>query len=75
MDHQHPSRALGSQVLEQCAADSVPLAARQNIGVADQFVPHDEGYGPRPVPVCQGDPELAWHLTESLILKEEFDKE
>jgi protocatechuate 4,5-dioxygenase beta chain len=43
------------------------------IGVADQFAPHDEGYGPRPVPVCQGDPALAWHLTESLILREEFD--
>jgi protocatechuate 4,5-dioxygenase beta chain len=43
------------------------------IGVADQFAPHDEGYGARPVPVCQGDPDLAWHLTESLILKDEFD--
>jgi len=43
------------------------------IGVADHFEPHDEGYGPRPVPACQGDPELAWHLTESLVLKDEFD--
>lgn len=43
------------------------------IGVAEHFEPHDEGYGPRPVPACQGDPELAWHLTESLVLKDEFD--
>ena len=34
--------------------------------------PADEGWGPRPVPVVQGHPELAWHLAESLIL-DEFD--
>ncbi|APR38377.1 class III extradiol dioxygenase subunit beta [Paraburkholderia sp. SOS3] len=43
------------------------------IGMGAQFAPHDEGYGPRPVPVCQGEPEFAWHLVESLVLKEEFD--
>jgi protocatechuate 4,5-dioxygenase beta chain len=42
------------------------------IGVAAQFPPADEGWGPREVPVVQGHPELAWHLSESLIL-EEFD--
>jgi protocatechuate 4,5-dioxygenase beta chain len=42
------------------------------IGVADSFPPADEGWGPRKVPVVQGHPELAWHLSESLIL-EEFD--
>lgn len=52
------------------ALDMTPTFA---IGVADQFPPHDEGYGPRPVPICQGDPSLAWHLTESLVLKDEFD--
>lgn len=43
------------------------------LGMADAFAPHDEGYGPRPVPTCQGDPALAWHLAESLILNDEFD--
>ncbi|GGI04078.1 class III extradiol dioxygenase subunit beta [Egicoccus halophilus] len=42
------------------------------IGVADEFEPADEGFGPRPVPTVQGHPELAWHLAESLIL-DEFD--
>lgn len=42
------------------------------IGVAAEFPPADEGWGPRNVPVVHGHPELAWHLAESLIL-EEFD--
>jgi protocatechuate 4,5-dioxygenase beta chain len=42
------------------------------LGLADEFPPADEGYGPRPVPTVAGDPELAWHLAESLIL-DEFD--
>ena len=42
------------------------------IGVAGEFPPADEGWGPRPVPVVKGHPRLAWHLAESLIL-DEFD--
>ena len=42
------------------------------IGVAREFPPADEGWGPRPVPVVKGHPGLAWHLAESLIL-DEFD--
>jgi len=42
------------------------------LGCADQFPPADEGYGPRPVPVVKGHPELAAHLAQSLIL-DEFD--
>jgi hypothetical protein len=34
--------------------------------------PADEGFGPRPVPVVEGHPELAWHIAQSLIL-DEFD--
>lgn len=37
------------------------------LGVGEKFAPHDEGYGPRPVPEVQGAPELAWHLADSLI--------
>jgi protocatechuate 4,5-dioxygenase, beta chain len=42
------------------------------LGCADEFPPADEGYGPRPVPVVPGDPALAAHLAQSLIL-DEFD--
>ena len=49
--------------------DVIPTFA---LGLADEFPPADEGYGPRPVPPVVGHPELAWHLAESLIL-DEFD--
>jgi len=42
------------------------------LGCAASFDPCDEGYGPRPVPVVEGHPELAAHLAQSLIL-DEFD--
>ncbi len=42
------------------------------LGVAAEFQPADEGWGPRPVPVVKGDPDFAWHLVESLILND-FD--
>jgi protocatechuate 4,5-dioxygenase beta chain len=49
--------------------DMIPTFA---IGVGSEFQPADEGYGPRKVPVVTGHPQLAWHMTESLIL-DEFD--
>src|SRR5947209_434237 len=49
--------------------ESIPTFA---IGVADEFMPADEGWGPRPVPTVQGDPALAAHLVERLVL-DEFD--
>ena len=42
------------------------------IGCAEEFKPADEGWGPRPVPVVKGDPDLAWHIAQSCIL-DEFD--
>lgn len=42
------------------------------LGCAEIFPPADEGWGPRPVPVVEGHPDLAWHLAQSLIL-DEFD--
>lgn len=51
------------------ALDLTPTFA---LGVGTEFHPHDEGYGPRPVPVVKGDAEFGWHLAESLIL-DEFD--
>ena len=42
------------------------------IGCADSFAPADEGWGPRPVPVVQGHPDLAWHIAQSVI-QSDFD--
>jgi protocatechuate 4,5-dioxygenase beta chain len=43
-----------------------------SLGVAAEFQPADEGWGPRKVPVVKGDPDFAWYLVESLILSD-FD--
>jgi protocatechuate 4,5-dioxygenase beta chain len=42
------------------------------IGCGETFKSCDEGWGPRPVPVVEGFPDLAWHLAQCLIL-DEFD--
>ena len=42
------------------------------IGTAAEFEPADEGYGARPVPKVQGDPELASHIAQSVI-QQDFD--
>jgi protocatechuate 4,5-dioxygenase beta chain len=42
------------------------------IGCAAEFQPADEGWGPRPVPVVKGHPELAAHIAQSVI-QDDFD--
>ena len=42
------------------------------IGCAERFLPADEGWGPRPVPVVENDADFAWHIAQSCIL-DEFD--
>ena len=49
--------------------DVVPTFA---LGCAEDFAPADEGWGPRPVPMVMGDPVLAGHLAEQLVI-DEFD--
>jgi protocatechuate 4,5-dioxygenase beta chain len=49
--------------------DCIPTFA---IGCADSYAPADEGWGPRPVPVVQGHPELAAHIAQSVI-QDDFD--
>ena len=49
--------------------DIVPTFA---IGCAQNFAPADEGWGPRPVPVVEGHPELASHIAQSVI-QQDFD--
>jgi protocatechuate 4,5-dioxygenase, beta chain len=50
--------------------DAVPTFA---LGCADSFTPADEGWGPRRVPVVQGHPKLAWHIANSVVVRDEFD--
>jgi Catalytic LigB subunit of aromatic ring-opening dioxygenase len=57
---------------DHASAFSLEVIPTFALGLADEFPPADEGYGPRPVPVVEGHPELAWHLAESLII-DEFD--
>ena len=49
--------------------DVIPTFA---IGCAERFQPADEGWGPRKVPDVMGHPELASHITQSVI-QEDFD--
>ena len=57
---------------DHASAFSLELIPTFAIGCAAEFAPADEGWGPRPVPVVEGHPELAWHIAEHLIL-DEFD--
>jgi len=57
---------------DHASAFSLELIPTFAIGCAERFAPADEGWGPRPVPVVEGHPGLAWHMAESLIL-DEFD--
>lgn len=57
---------------DHASAFSLQLIPTFALGVAGEFPPADEGFGPRKVPVVPGHPQLAWHLAESLIL-DEFD--
>jgi len=53
-------------------AFSLELIPTFAIGCAEEFQPADEGWGPRPIPVVQGHPELAAHIAQSVI-QQDFD--
>ncbi|NKC00634.1 MAG: protocatechuate 3,4-dioxygenase [Pseudomonadales bacterium] len=57
---------------DHASAFSLELVPTFAIGCADRFQIADEGWGPRPVPVVEGHPELAWHIAQSAI-EDEFD--
>jgi len=57
---------------DHASAFSLEVIPTFAIGCAESFAPADEGWGPRPVPVVEGHPELAWHIAQSTIL-DEFD--
>jgi protocatechuate 4,5-dioxygenase, beta chain len=57
---------------DHATAFSLEIVPTFAIGCAAQFAPADEGWGPRPVPVVQGHPELASHVAQAVI-QQDFD--
>ena len=57
---------------DHATAFSLEMIPTFAIGTAAQFQPADEGWGPRPVPVVQGHPDLAAHIAQSVI-QQDFD--
>jgi protocatechuate 4,5-dioxygenase beta chain len=57
---------------DHASAFSLEIIPTFALGCAESFAIADEGWGPRPVPVVPGHPDLAWHIAQSTIL-DEFD--
>jgi protocatechuate 4,5-dioxygenase beta chain len=57
---------------DHASAFSLDIVPTFAIGCAERFAPADEGWGPRPVPVVEGHPELAAHIAQSVI-QQDFD--
>jgi protocatechuate 4,5-dioxygenase beta chain len=57
---------------DHASAFSLDIVPTFAIGVAAEFQPADEGWGPRPVPKVVGHPELASHIAQSVI-QDDFD--
>src|ERR1700739_2606184 len=57
---------------DHATAFSLDLIPTFAIGTAAEYMPADEGWGPRPVPNVIGHPELAAHIAQSVI-QQDFD--
>ena len=57
---------------DHATAFSLEMIPTFAIGCAAEFTPADEGWGPRPVPKVMGHPELAAHISQSVI-QQDFD--
>jgi protocatechuate 4,5-dioxygenase beta chain len=57
---------------DHATAFSLEMIPTFAIGCAASYQPADEGWGPRPVPVVVGHPELASHIAQSVI-QDDFD--
>ncbi len=57
---------------DHATAFSLEMIPTFAIGTGASFQPADVGWGPRPVPVVEGHPELAAHIAQSVI-QDEFD--
>jgi protocatechuate 4,5-dioxygenase, beta chain len=57
---------------DHATAFSLEMIPTFAIGCADSYTPADEGWGPRPVPIVKGHPDLASHIAQSVI-QDDFD--
>jgi protocatechuate 4,5-dioxygenase beta chain len=57
---------------DHATAFSLKMIPTFAIGCAAEYPPADEGWGPRPVPVVKGHPQLAAHVAHSVI-QDDFD--
>jgi len=57
---------------DHATAFSLEMIPTFALGTAAEFMPADEGWGPRPVPKVIGDPKLAAHIAQSVI-QDDFD--
>jgi protocatechuate 4,5-dioxygenase beta chain len=57
---------------DHATAFSLEMIPTFAIGTGAEYAPADEGWGPRPVPMVHGHPELAAHIASSLI-QDDFD--
>jgi len=57
---------------DHATAFSLEMIPTFAIGTAAEYMPADEGWGPRPVPKVIGHPELASHIAQSVI-QDDFD--
>jgi len=68
----HPPDVVLLVYNDHASAFSLDIVPTFAIGCAERFQPADEGWGPRPVPVVEGHPELAAHVAQSVI-QQDFD--
>jgi protocatechuate 4,5-dioxygenase, beta chain len=57
---------------DHATAFSLEMIPTFALGTAAEFMPADEGWGPRPVPKVIGHPKLAAHIAQSVI-QDDFD--
>ena len=55
---------------DHCTAFDARVIPTFALGCGTEYVPADEGWGPRPVPVVKGHRNLSAHIAQSLILDE-----
>ncbi len=69
---EHPPDVIFLVYNDHATAFNLELIPTFAIGTGAEFEIADEGWGPRPVPKVIGHPELAGHITQSVI-EEDFD--
>jgi protocatechuate 4,5-dioxygenase beta chain len=68
----HPPDVIFLIFNDHASAFSLELIPTFAIGTGAEFLPADEGWGPRPVPKVIGHPGLAAHIAQSVI-QDDFD--